>query len=111
MQLCRAAGFPSAPTGVVDRSTLALAVRHTLVRFADAHPGHAVEVRVPPYAAVQCLPGPRHKRGTPPNVVEMDAGTWLRLFAGDLTWLAAVDSGLVRASGDRADLGEHLPSL
>ena len=110
MQLCRAAGFPSAPTGVVDRSTLALAVRHTLVRFADAHPGHAVEVRVPPYAAVQCLPGPRHKRGTPPNVVEVDAGTWLALATGSLSWVSAVGAGRVRASGDRADLSAHLPS-
>ncbi|MGW2196097.1 sterol carrier family protein, partial [Streptosporangium sp. NPDC001682] len=68
-----------------------------------------VEVRVPPYAAVQCVEGPRHTRGTPPNVVETDARTWLDLATGRLTWSAAMAAGKVAASGARADLSEHLP--
>lgn len=79
--------------------------------LADRHPGKSVELRVPPYAAVQCVGGPRHTRGTPPNVVETDAATWLRLATGRLDWAAAVRDGRVRASGERADLAELLPLL
>jgi putative sterol carrier protein len=68
-----------------------------------------VEVRVPPHVAVQCIEGPRHTRGTPPNVVETDAATWLRLVAGLVTWADAVAAGKVTASGNRADLGPYLP--
>ena len=89
----------------VDRSTLALAVRYTLQLLADQAPGGTVEVRVPPYAAVQCVDGPRHTRGTPPNVIETDAATWLALATGALSWDDA------RASGRRADLAGHLPVL
>jgi hypothetical protein len=64
---------------------------------------------VPPYVAVQCIEGPRHTRGTPPNVVETDAATWLRLATGRLTWDDAVGQGKVQASGNRADLGRLLP--
>ena len=63
----------------VDRTTLALAVRYTLQLLAEQAPGGTVEVRVPPYAAVQCVEGPKHTRGTPPNVIETDASTWLAL--------------------------------
>jgi hypothetical protein len=66
-------------------------------------------VRIPPYAAIQCVPGPRHTRGTPPNVVETDAATWVRLATGRLSWAAATADGLIRASGPRADLAEYLP--
>src|SRR5262249_25363473 len=66
-------------------------------------------VRVPPYAAVQCIEGPRHTRGTPPNVVEMDAATWIGLATGRLRWEEAIETGAVRASGARADLRGHLP--
>jgi hypothetical protein len=66
-------------------------------------------VRVPPFGAVQCVEGPRHTRGTPPNVVETDAATWLALVTGGLGWGEAVTSGRVRASGSRADLSALLP--
>jgi hypothetical protein len=72
--------------------------------------GHSVEVRVPPFGAVQCVEGPRHTRGTPPNVVETDARSWLALVTGRSTWADAVASGAVRSSGNRADaVAEHLP--
>ena len=77
--------------------------------LAGQAPGRAVEVRVPPYAAVQCVAGPRHTRGTPPNVVETDPLTWLALAAGRAGWAAAVAAGQVRASGPRADLSPWLP--
>jgi hypothetical protein len=92
-----------------DRATLAPWVRATLTWFAQQHPGKSVEVRVPPIAAVQAIEGLRHTRGTPPNVVETDALTWLQLVTGVLDFGAAVDSGRVRASGTRADLSALLP--
>lgn len=95
--------------GGVDRQTLATAVRHTLAVLAALAPGHAVEVRVPPYGAVQCLPGPRHTRGTPPAVIETDPDTWLALVTGSLDWAGAVRDGRVHASGVRADLSGRLP--
>ncbi|MFC6933111.1 sterol carrier family protein [Actinomadura yumaensis] len=85
------------------------AVRFLLDRLAEFAPGRSVEVRVPPYAAVQCIDGPHHTRGTPPNVVEMDAATWIALATGRLAWNDALADGRVRASGSRADLSEHLP--
>jgi hypothetical protein len=87
------------------------AARHLLGRLAARAPGRAVEVRVPPYAAVQCIEGPRHTRGTPPNLVEMDPVTWVGLAAGQTSWAGAVASGAVRASGVRADLTAYLPLL
>ncbi|MFB9893460.1 sterol carrier family protein [Planobispora takensis] len=92
-----------------EREAARLAVRHLLDRLAAAAPGRTVEVRVPPYAAVQCVEGPRHTRGTPPNVVETDARTWLELATGRLTWAEATAAGRVAASGSRADLTDHLP--
>jgi hypothetical protein len=79
--------------------------------LAAQAPGKAVEVRVPPYAAVQCIEGPRHTRGTPPNLVEMDPVTWVRLAVGVTAWADARAAGAVRASGVRADLGPYLPVL
>ena len=92
-----------------ERAVLRSAVRGLLALLAETSPGRAVEVRVPPYGAVQCGEGPRHTRGTPPNVVEMDSATWLRLATGRLTWAAAVDAALVSANGSRADLSALLP--
>ncbi len=93
-----------------ERSVLRAAVKESLAALAAAAPGHSVEVRVPPFGAVQCLEGPRHTRGTPPNVVETDARTWLALVTGRSTWVDAVASGAVRSSGNRADaVAEHLP--
>lgn len=91
------------------RLTVATAVRWTLEVLAERAPGSSVEVRVPPFAAVQCVPGPRHTRGTPANVVETDARTWLALATGDIAWADAVGDGRVSASGERADLAGWLP--
>jgi hypothetical protein len=91
------------------RPALRAAVSYTLGLLAGRSPGRSVEVRIPPFAAIQCIPGPRHTRGTPPNVVETDPLTWLDLAAGRLAWAAAVASGKVRASGQRADLSAYLP--
>jgi hypothetical protein len=94
-----------------DRPILAAAVRLSLRTLANDVPGRTVEVRVPPFAAVQCVPGPRHTRGTPPNVVETDPRTWLELATGRLTWEQALADGRVTASGTRADLSSWLPIL
>ncbi|GAA1174296.1 sterol carrier family protein [Nesterenkonia xinjiangensis] len=93
----------------VDRRTLATAVRHLLEELAERVPGNSVEVRVPPFGVTQCLEGPTHTRGTPPNVVELDARTWLELATGRLRWSEARAAGRVSASGIRADLTEVLP--
>ena len=95
--------------GASDRPTVATAVRFLLEQLATDHEGNAVEVRVPPFGATQAIEGPRHTRGTPPNVVEMDAATWLALATGALDWAAAVTDARVAASGTRADLTEVLP--
>lgn len=92
-----------------DRPVLRDAVRKLLAELARRAPGRSVEVRVPPYAAVQCLPGPRHTRGTPPNVVETDPLTWLRVATGREEWSAALNAGKIRASGIRTDLSGYLP--
>jgi hypothetical protein len=91
------------------RAVLGAAVRTTARWLAQQVPGRSVELRVPPHVAVQLVPGPRHTRGTPPNVVETDAATWLRLATGELAWEQAVAEGRVSASGNRADLSGHLP--
>jgi hypothetical protein len=88
---------------------LRLLTKHYLAVLAALHPGRSVEVRVPPYAAVQCVGGTRHTRGTPPAVVETDALTWIRLARGDVDWNEAVERGSVRASGERSDLQPLLP--
>ena len=88
-----------------------LVTRVLLDVLATRHPGRTLEVRIPPVAAVQCLPGPRHTRGTPPGVVETDPRTWVRLASGRLGWDQAVEEGLVTASGQRADLSSFLPLL
>ena len=92
-----------------DPSTVATAVRYLLQRLAERSPGNSVEVRVPPYGAVQCIQGPRHTRGTPPNVVELSAAAWLDLATGARDWATARTGTDVRASGSRADLTGHLP--
>jgi hypothetical protein len=92
-----------------DRASLATASRYLLQLLEDTAPGNTLEVRVPPFGAAQVVEGPRHTRGTPPNVVEMDADTWLALATGTLTWEAALAAHRVSASGSRADLRDHLP--
>ena len=93
----------------VPRSVLALAVRYSLEEVTARAPGNSVEVRVPPFGVTQCVEGPRHTRGTPPNVIECDAATWLALVTGRLGWADAVAAGKVAASGLRADLSTLLP--
>jgi hypothetical protein len=96
---------PDAP----ERTAVRTAVKASLTTLATQAPGHSVEVRVPPHAAVQCIPGVRHRRGTPPAVVETDARTWLDLTVGRLAWADAVEAGRVVASGARSDLSGYLP--
>ena len=84
-------------------------VKSTLALLTAKAPGRAIEVRVPPYAAVQCGDGPTHTRGTPSNVIEMDADTWLALAAGTTTWEAELQAGRIKASGSRADLSSYVP--
>lgn len=92
------------------RSVIKEAVKESLAALAETAPGHSVEVRVVPYAAIQCIEGPRHTRGTPPNTVECDAHTWLALATGRLNWTDAIRSGTVSASGSRAaEVADHLP--
>ena len=98
----------------LQRSALARCTRTLAAILAGRHPGRSVEVRVPPYAAVQCAigdPGPTHTRGTPPNVVETDPVTFLRLATGRVNWVDIVASGAIHASGLRADLAPVLPLL
>lgn len=92
-----------------DRPVLATAVKLSLRTLEQLAPGRSVEVRVPPFAAVQCVAGPRHTRGTPPNVVETDPKTWLLLATGLLAWSRALEDAKVTASGSRADLSTLLP--
>jgi len=91
------------------RSDLATAVRYLLQLLVEKAPGNSVEVRVPPFGAVQVVQGPRHTRGTPPNVVETDAATWIALATGRKTWVDAAAAGRIVASGVRADVSELLP--
>lgn len=95
--------------GAKDRKTLAAAVRFALEELAERAPGNSVELRVPPYGVTQCVSGPRHTRGTPPNVIETDADTWLGLATGALTWTEADAAGRLTASGVRADISDRLP--
>jgi hypothetical protein len=95
-------------TAEAEGDTRAL-VKHYLAALEVRAPGRSVEVRVPPFAAVQVVPGVRHTRGTPPAVVETDAETWIALATGALSWEDAEEEGSVRASGERADLSAHLP--
>jgi hypothetical protein len=95
--------------GVIDPTELRNAVRALLLILRERAPGRSVEMRVPPYGAIQCVAGPRHTRGTPPNVVETDPLTFVRLATGSLAWAEAVREGRVTASGVRADLSAYLP--
>jgi hypothetical protein len=95
--------------GSSEKADLKLLTKHFMAVLEERAPGHSVEVRVPPYAAVQVVPGVRHTRGTPPAVVETDAATFLALATGELSWAEAYAAGRVSASGERADLTPYLP--
>ncbi len=105
---------PEMTPATLQRSALARCTRTLAAILAARHPGRSVEVRVPPYAAVQCAiadPGPTHTRGTPPNVVETDPVTFLRLATGRTSWAEAAANGWVHASGLRANLSPVFPFL
>lgn len=91
--------------GDPTREDLRAATKHLLALLVHKAPGNSVEVRIPPFAAVQCIAGGRHTRGTPPAVVEMDAATWIAVARGRLTWADAK----ISASGERSDLSPLLP--
>ena len=95
--------------GTPDRADLRLLTKHFLALLEERAPGRSVEVRVPPFAAVQVIEGVRHTRGTPPAVIETDAETWVALATGELAWADAVGSGRAHASGERTDLSPYLP--
>ncbi|MEU2389114.1 sterol carrier family protein [Streptomyces sp. NPDC007369] len=95
----------------IERQALAACTRLLADALALKAPGGSVEVRIPPFAVVQCVEGPRHTRGTPPNVVETDPLTWIRLATGREDWASAVADARVTASGERADLGKLLPVM
>lgn len=105
------AGFdtPTSSATQPARDVLALAVRYLLQQFEQAHPGHSVEVRVPPFGAVQAVEGPRHTRGTPANVVELAPLEWVRLATGSVSWTELASQGKLSASGIRSDISELLP--
>lgn len=95
----------------LDPEAVKITTKALLGALAMKAPGKSVEVRVPPVAAVQCVTGPRHTRGTPPNVVETDPITWIELAAGRVRWTDAVAGGRLRASGERSDISGLLPLL
>lgn len=103
------AAWVAADGADLPRQTTATAVRYTLEELAARAPGRSVEVRVPPFGAAQVIQGPRHTRGTPPNVVEMDAATWIDLATGAARWDEARAEGRISASGVRADIAALLP--
>ncbi len=104
-----AAALARVEADAAERADLRLLTKHFLALLEERAPGRSVEVRVPPYAAVQVIEGVRHTRGTPPAVVETDAATWIAVATGRLAWADAVDGGQVRASGERTDLAPYLP--
>lgn len=104
-----AAALARVADGSAERADLKLLVKHYLALLETQAPGRSVEVRVPPYAAVQVIEGVRHTRGTPPAVVETDAATWIAVATGALAWTEAVAAGRVAASGERTDLTAYLP--
>lgn len=91
------------------RATVATAVRFTLEELATRNEGNSVEVRIPPFGVTQCIAGPRHTRGTPPNIVETDPETWLAVAVGETPFAEALSAGRITASGTRADLGQATP--
>lgn len=95
--------------GDVGREPLARAVRYTLEELGERAQGRSTEVRVPPFGVVQCIEGTTHRRGTPPNVIETDAETWLAVATGRMSWTSAWESGRLLVSGTRADLTTYLP--
>ena len=86
-------------------------VKTILAKISKIAPGHAVELRIPPYSAIQCVEGPKHTRGTPPNVVEMSAEVLFGISAGKINWTSAISDGRISASGERSDLSALFQQL
>ena len=86
-------------------------VKEILAKISKLAPGHAVELRIPPYSAIQCIEGPKHTRGTPPNVVEMSAEVLFDISTGKITWQSAIADGRITASGERSDLSPLFQQL
>ena len=86
-------------------------VKDVLAKISKLAPGHAVELRIPPYSAIQCVEGPKHTRGTPPNVVEMSAEVLFDISTGKITWQSAIADGRISASGERSDLSPLFQQL
>ncbi|BFM24772.1 hypothetical protein CHE218_18140 [Microbacterium sp. che218] len=103
------AALAAVAAGDAPRPATATAVRYLLQLLVEKAPGNSVEMRVPPFGAVQVIEGPRHTRGTPPNVVETDAATWIAVATGQEHWADAVTAGRIVASGVRADISALLP--
>ncbi|WP_439591289.1 sterol carrier family protein [Microbacterium sp.] len=103
------AALAAVRAGAPARSELATAVRYLLQLLVEKAPGGSVEVRVPPFGAVQVIEGPRHTRGTPPNVVEMAPETWIAVATGEEQWMDAAAAGRIIASGVRSDVSDLLP--
>jgi hypothetical protein len=86
-------------------------VKDVLAKISKLAPGHAVELRIPPYSAIQCVEGPKHTRGTPPNVVEMSAEVLFDIVGGKINWPDAISDGRISASGERSDLSALFQQL
>ena len=86
-------------------------VKTILAKISKIAPGHAVELRIPPYSAIQCVEGPKHTRGTPPNVVEMSADVLFEIAGGKINWQEAISDGRISASGERSDLSALFQQL
>jgi hypothetical protein len=95
----------------INKTIEQTAVKYCLQLLHEQAPGNSVEVRIPPYAAVQVIPGISHKRGTPPAVIEMTARIWIDLAIGNVDWITTKNSGAISASGERADLSAFLPLI
>lgn len=103
------AALDAVSAGAPTRAELATAVRYLLQLLVEKAPGGSVEIRVPPFGAVQVVEGPRHTRGTPPNVVEMRPETWIAVATGREKWMDAASAGRIVASGVRSDVSDLLP--
>ena len=93
-----------------DPETLSEVIKY-LELLSKKAPGHSVEVRIPPYSAIQCVSGPVHKRGTPRAVIEMNSETFLKLSTGKLLWQDGINQGVIYASGERANLEVYFPLI
>jgi hypothetical protein len=90
---------------------IAVAVKEILDLIKKISPGKLVELRIPPYGAIQCVAGSNHKRGTPPNTVEMSAQALIQLRSNPKMWAELVASGQISASGVASDLSSVFSQL